>query len=54
MTSTFEGVFYRVCFVSENEVDFQYTTSKQCGSDSTRSGYFALLSGGIIARVPAK
>lgn len=39
MTSTFEGMLpYKICFESENEVDFEYTTSQKCGNNATRNG----------------
>jgi hypothetical protein len=37
--STFEGMLrYKICFESEDEMDFEYTTSPKCGSNATRSG----------------
>src|SRR6266568_1710989 len=39
MTSTFEGMLrYKICSESENEIDFEYTTSHKSGSNVTRGG----------------
>ena len=48
MTSTFEGMLrYKICFESENEVNFEYTTSQQCGNTSTRTGYLQKVVGSL-------
>ncbi len=37
--STFEGMLqYKICFESQNELDFEYTTAEKCGINSTRAG----------------
>jgi hypothetical protein len=38
-TSTFEAELpYKICSESENELDFEYTTTTKCGHNSTRTG----------------
>ncbi len=37
--STFEGVHrYKICSESQNALEFEYTTTDKCGTDSTRAG----------------
>ncbi|BBP01734.1 hypothetical protein [Sulfuriferula nivalis] len=48
MTSTFEGLLrYKICSESENEADFEYTTSNKCGSKATRSGHLSKVVGSL-------
>lgn len=44
-TSTFDGTVYKVCFESQEEIDFEYTTEK-CGTpNSTRFGSIQKVTG---------
>lgn len=44
-TSTFDGTVYKVCFESQDEIDFEYTTEK-CGTpNSTRFGSIQKVTG---------
>ncbi len=48
MISTFEGILqYKICFESENEVDFEYTTAQKCSSNANRAGHLNKVLGNL-------